>query len=219
MTPSLHRFTKTILRALKTGKRRAARKGLAGAAAIAAMVPAYTIGTPAHANTFSLGTISSSTSFELGNAGLTNWFADAYTFTVAAGSTVELSSSFSNVFGRRLPGIGNLWTTLYRYPGQFVESGIGSTNPYGDSGFFTEKTSTLDTGPLAPGLYGLYVQGHVDPNPGFGAPATADYSGNIEFAIATPIPEPSSWAMLGLGLAGVGFVARRRLNLTGRHVT
>jgi hypothetical protein len=31
------------------------------------------------------------------------------------------------------------------------------------------------------------------------------------FLVAAPIPEPATWAMLGLGLAGLGFAARRKV--------
>ncbi|MFL6672560.1 MAG: CHRD domain-containing protein [Massilia sp.] len=31
------------------------------------------------------------------------------------------------------------------------------------------------------------------------------------FIVAAPIPEPASWAMLGMGLAGLGFMARRKV--------
>jgi hypothetical protein len=41
---------------------------------------------------------------------------------------------------------------------------------------------------------------------------TANPNGEIRgFLVAAPIPEPGSWAMLGIGLAGLGLMARRRV--------
>jgi len=42
------------------------------------------------------------------------------------------------------------------------------------------------------------------------AGTTAGYGGNLSTSLVAPIPEPSTWAMMILGFAGVGFMAYRR---------
>jgi len=44
-----------------------------------------------------------------------------------------------------------------------------------------------------------------------GAPRNADFAGSGNFHVATPVPEPQTYALLLAGLAAVGGVARRRL--------
>ena len=57
---------------------------------------------------------------------------------------------------------------------------------------------------LAAGNYDLAVSGYLDRGQFLGG-----YTGSIS-AVAAPVPEPETYAMLMLGLAGVGFAARRR---------
>ena len=57
---------------------------------------------------------------------------------------------------------------------------------------------------LSAGTYDLAVSGSLDRGQWLGG-----YSGSIS-SIAAPVPEPETYAMLMLGLAGVGFAARRR---------
>jgi len=56
---------------------------------------------------------------------------------------------------------------------------------------------------LPAGFYQLKVSGTA-------VGATASYGGNI---VATPVPEPETYAMLLAGLGVVGFLARRRQNV------
>ena len=60
---------------------------------------------------------------------------------------------------------------------------------------------------LAAGNYDLAVSGYIDRGQWFGG-----YTGSISSvsSVAAPVPEPETYAMLMLGLAGVGFAARRR---------
>jgi PEP-CTERM motif-containing protein len=189
-----------------------AKKSFLKAVPIVSLLSVLGFSAPAQATTFELGVVSSSSSSDVGNS-VKGWFADAYTFTVAAGTEVTLSSLFSNIFGQGAPGISNLWATLYKSPGIYTQSGTGSFSTGADGS--TTKQVALNTGLLAAGTYGLFVQGLVAPA------GTASYTGNIAFdydaagaggGAVTPVPEPETWAMLMLGLAGMGFVARRRLN-------
>jgi hypothetical protein len=45
-----------------------------------------------------------------------------------------------------------------------------------------------------------------------GSGVTSQYFDNVSLDVVTPVPEPSTWAMLILGFAGVGFIAYRRRN-------
>jgi hypothetical protein len=60
---------------------------------------------------------------------------------------------------------------------------------------------------LSAGSYDLAVSGHLGRGEFFGG-----YTGAISSTatVAAPVPEPETYAMLMLGLAGVGFAARRR---------
>ena len=60
---------------------------------------------------------------------------------------------------------------------------------------------------LSAGTYDLAVSGYLDRGQLIGG-----YTGAISSSasVAAPVPEPETYAMLMLGLAGVGFAARRR---------
>ena len=69
----------------------------------------------------------------------------------------------------------------------------------------------LDPFGLVAGQYILSLSGTTD-----GVGGSATYSGTIHANYTAAIPEPSTYALMLLGLAGIGFVARRRMAGTVR---
>jgi hypothetical protein len=90
----------------------------------------------------------------------------------------------------------------------------------GTAGSFTEKLTTLDVITRGVNTIGLDFAGTVTGGVFSGAKATMDLSltqaggpGNVVSASltnASTVPEPSTWVMLALGFAGLGYVAVRR---------
>jgi hypothetical protein len=62
---------------------------------------------------------------------------------------------------------------------------------------------------LAPGDYFIAVSGRVANRASIGGA----YEGWVKFEslVATPVPEPGTWAMLGLGVGMIGFALRRKM--------
>ncbi|MET0350856.1 MAG: FxDxF family PEP-CTERM protein [Rhizobacter sp.] len=179
--------------------------------AIAAAAIALTAAAPARADPFNLGPVSAAQTCTLANNGLaTGWINDIYTFTVAEGTSFDFTGVVSNIFGRNLTGSANLGSTLYSNDPSFVQVAVGSTVPTDSSGFTFERSATYAPTVLGAGEYGLYVTGLIGTG-GFAPAVPASYSGQITFGnIAAPVPEPETWALMALGLVGVGAAARRK---------
>lgn len=161
---------------------------------------------PAQAEQFDYSWVNTSASYTVGNDGLHDWFWDIYTFAVAEGTQVELSASFSTLLAVGSASARNLWSDLYVNDGRFVRFADASTTSVGDAGS-SVKTLTHTPLVLGPGAYSLLVQGLVAGGP---PSSTASYTGQLNFKVATPVPEPATWALMAGGLGLVGWAARRK---------
>lgn len=123
-----------------------------------------------------------------------NDFVDTYTFSIAAPS--DLSSSLTSFASARTKATSNLDITAVNLWFNGVKVGSGVEFTEGEN-----EEWLLDIGNLSSGAYTLEVAGLFEGSKG------GSYAGEIN---VSPVPEPATWGMLGLGLAAVGFAARRK---------
>ncbi|HEV6967487.1 FxDxF family PEP-CTERM protein [Roseateles sp.] len=148
----------------------------------------------AQASTVNLGTLGSTITTTGGAA--TSFGAivnDNFTFSVSMASTVE--SNASVVFGNLNPAFYGIYTAG-------LDSIVGNADDVlvVGHGFSAVSTSHFDI--LAAGNYYFKVLALSN------APVSA-YALAAK-AVAQPVPEPETYALLGAGLGIIGFVARRR---------
>lgn len=180
-------------------------KTLALAAALAASGSAFATSSSC-TGSFDLGAMGPPATRAIGNwfSGGTARFQDCYDFSInapaaASGTTTEWEIDWGNLFSEidlltvRLFSISSTGTRL---------SQQGQTDGSPDKFSFSN---------LAAGAYELVIDGSNSRGSWFASPV--GYSGKLTTAsaqVAAPVPEPEFYAMLALGLAGAGYVARKR---------
>lgn len=97
--------------------------------------------------------------------------------------------------------------------------GFSLTDGAGASVFDEQnKSSESLTGTLGPGTYLLRHRSFSDAYSENGGPdGLANLSDSLGFTLTSGVPEPSTWAMMTLGFAGLGFMAYRRRNHLALH--
>lgn len=168
------------------------------AAATVACLVAFAA-TPVQALTVSLGTLSSPGAFGIANSGLSGPVADSFSFTIASGAEFTFTGLLQTPPSNRF-WIGDLDATLFKGGAPVAE---GNSQPQSNPFPFT----TVDFAPvtLGAGDYVLNVFGNA--TSAFPGPSSS-YQGALTFA--APVPEPEIALLMALGLAGVGWAARRR---------
>ncbi|NYE59939.1 hypothetical protein FHW58_001091 [Duganella sp. 1224] len=130
-----------------------------------------------------------------------NLFVDKYKFTLSG--NYDSAASLTSVF-LKAGTIKNLQITDFSLV-QFDPSTNSVLHTYAGMDATTGTTDTWEmsaTG-LTAGSYYIQVGGKVLGNGG------GTYASDLTIAMA-PVPEPETYAMLGAGLAFMGFVARRK---------
>jgi hypothetical protein len=116
-----------------------------------------------------------------------------YQFSADLGGAVI---SISEPTGFEDTGDGDAWTDDY----------YSSAIAPGETGYFSALNFA---GPILPPSIGWSVSVEGGPN----GEATEFFEGAVE-----TIPEPSTWAMMLLGFAGLGYAGYRRQKLVGRAI-
>lgn len=148
----------------------------------------------AQATTTSLGTLGAST---VNSGGVATSFgalvSDNFTFSLSAASKVE--SNVTTFLGNINPGFYGIYTSG-------VDSLVGTADDVLVVGHGFSSVSTAHYDNVAAGSYYFKVFGLSNAN-------LSAYAISAS-AVAQPVPEPETYALLAAGLGIVGFVARRR---------
>ncbi len=129
-------------------------------------------------------------------------FLDVFTFTLPANS----GSGYSVLnFPLDIPGVGTFNTVFSSLALVSNPDGVlyNSDDTLIDAVLASGGSLSLTWGPSVGGPMYLAVAGITNGSLG------GLYSGAI--SVSAPIPEPSTWAMLGLGVGMIGFALRRKI--------
>ena len=173
----------------------------------------------------------SASAVEVGTADFSNLSAVGISFqgatnvsspdTASASSTVYFSynftidRSYSFSLDYKLVDPGSVGSPFYSVEFENAAGGAGSVISYG----FGLNTAGSRAGILVPGTYALIIEAGspIDAvkanDPVY--PTSASNDDTFMFRFTAAVPEPSTWAMLVIGFAGLGFMARRRRTSVG----
>lgn len=106
------------------------------------------------------------------------------------------------IIGRRADGTATSITGNLSAPNGSGAFSFGNFNLAG-SGFETQKFAFLQ-------IYGSYCPAGTSTCSPFATDKAQFALDNLNITVTTPVPEPSTWGLMGLGLAGIAAIARRR---------
>jgi PEP-CTERM motif len=209
---------KTLL--ITTGLGWLALTGAAGAVTVTltpetALSPTYFVGQSVGSNTFSVGTdkwslVSGSAEIETGT--IPQFAADPLGDTVPY-MAVQGGGTEQVVFGTARTSISIYWGSIDGNQGGNDNNNILTLGSFTLTGADLVGDGASGTGDqFSPQGNELVTITGLAPF----TKATFSSTGNsFEFALGTPVPEPTTWAMMALGFAGLGYAAFRR-NTKGR---
>jgi hypothetical protein len=156
---------------------------------------------PASAAIFNLGPLGPPDLEIFGNSfDRTQHFEDVYNFSLAGGAT-----AFGGTLEFDLSFLRSIDITSVSLSGGNLSGTLVDTSPL-----------TFSFSNLLAGNYQLVIAGDVTGSNGGGIlGGPVGYTGSIA-TIASPVPEPSTWAMMILGFAGVGYMTYRRRKTAAR---